>query len=421
MKKIQSFLLFAFFASLPLERIPSFELAGFTIKFSYILSVLLLLIIIFQKVFFINRKLVFSDLLLILFWLVSFISSIINSPNLHRSLVILALWLMMILLYLNIPKLIKDNTEKIIKVILISAFCVSLFGIYQFVGDSLGLSSQFTGLRLQYTNIVLGFPRIQSVALEPLYFANFLMVPFFIAVSLFCRKKTIGYYLLINLFLVNIILTISRGAYIALTISLFFWLIYLLLIRRDWIRTIQLLSAIILSVIISIGLVSGLNGNSASQSFANHSSEVATPNQDSSAIDRIGTYKIAYNLFKNKPFLGNGVGSFGLLANNSKDRSQSSEYGIVNNEYLEILSENGSVGLILFFAFLIMLLLEISKKFVISNELEKQLILALTCGVLAIFIQYNFFSTLYIIYIWAFLALLKSFTLNRETANISKQ
>ena len=43
-----------------------------------------------------------------------------------------------------------------------------------------------------------------------------------------------------------------------------------------------------------------------------------------------------------------------------------------------------------------------------QNDQEKLNAVLLLLGIVAVFIQYNFFSTLYIIYVWVFLAFLKA-------------
>ena len=102
------------------------------------------------------------------------------------------------------------------------------------------------------------------------------------------------------------------------------------------------------------------------------------------------------------PIFGTGTGSFGVLTKDAEDKIG---YGTVNNEYLEILSENGLVGLALFLSFLIAYALEYKKRLADTDSKTKLMYAGLIIGILAIFLQYNFFSTLYIIYIWVFLAL----------------
>lgn len=418
-KKIINGLALLVFFTLPFERIPTVEFSGFTIKISYVFALILCLVFVANKPlsFFAKNKFYTSDYFLVLFFISSLIS-LTFSPDLQRSLVIILLWLFVFLLYLVFSRCLLDSKlrEKLFSAILFSSCLVCIFGLFQFVGDSLNLPVSVTGLRLQYTKIVLGFPRIQSVALEPLYFANFLLVPFFISLVRYVRNRELfkGYFLLSILILVSIILTISRGAYIALIVSLILFFLYLILNRKKENYQNKLFGIVIIltvSIVLSLGMIYRLNGKSSGENFLEHSI-VENAQEDGSANDRLTTYKIAYDLFKSQPVFGNAPGGFGVLTKKSDESVKEKGYGTVNNEYLEILAENGLIGLILFLLFLGFYFVEIWPNFKSRNESNKLMIVGLFSGIVGIFIQYNFFSTLYIIYIWAFLALLKSLSAN---------
>ena len=408
-----NFLVLSLFFFLPFERIPTFELAGFTVKISYLFGLLVLVLLFTRNSLLQTINESWSSRFLTFFWSLSFVSSLFFSPNLKRSLIFLGLWLFVFLLYLLLPKyLTKPGArDQIYSIIILSSCLVCLFGLYQFIGDSLGLSQSLTGLRIQYTKIVMGFPRIQSVALEPLYFANFLIVPFFLSLWRYIKSKSFfGLYFWTSfLILTNVILTISRGAFIAVSLSLILLLFYLFLnrVQGQYLKKVfAILTVLLLSLAISFLLITKLNGRQAASNFADHS-VVENVQADGSAYDRIGTYKIALNQFREKPFLGNGVGSFGVLSRDTTPAGNPG-LGVVNNEYLEILSETGIIGLGLFLLFLIYFLKEGWRGYREANPAKKLIITILFLSLFAIFIQYNFFSTLYIIYIWAFLALFKS-------------
>lgn len=421
--KLTSFLILAFFFTLPFERIPTIDVAGFTLKISYVLAVTLLATFLFCRPvqYFKKNPLTFSDWLLILFWLMAIVSFPWSDFK-TRGMVILLLWAFVFLTYFVLSRMITQKNRVGIEntILLVTAF-VCIFGIFQFIGDSLNLSQHFTGLRLAYTKSILGFPRIQSIALEPLYFANFLMVPFFLSIKRYIqdKKSSLKYWLLSVLILVNIVLTVSRGAYIAVAITLAILIIYLIYKYRqkEYLKKILGVTFIVIvSITFSVSLVYSLNGKKAASGLVSHSA-VAGGNisADGSALDRIGGYKIALNLFKSRPIFGIGTSYFGIKTTDSTQVSKAG-YGVVNNEYLEILTENGIVGLMLFMAFLILLFFESYKaiKKTLSGTLKLD-ILILFLGIFAILIQYNFFSTLYIIYIWTFLALLKNYTFSGQS------
>jgi hypothetical protein len=139
------FLLLVFL--LPFERIPTLTLSDYTLKLSY-LAGLGFLLFAFSKLKTWLRKypLLPSDKALVLFWVLSLFSLAVT-PNLKRSLVITVVWAFMFAIYLVASRLIVATRMRVQveQVIMWSALAVSLFGLYQFVGDSLGLSAHLTG------------------------------------------------------------------------------------------------------------------------------------------------------------------------------------------------------------------------------------------------------------------------------------
>jgi O-antigen ligase len=267
---------------------------------------------------------------------------------------------------------------------------------------------------LPYTNIVLGYPRVQSVALEPLFFANFLLIPIFLTAGKYLKSEKIfeKYWLILALFLTAFVLTVSRGAYLALGISGVIFIMFLLA-HKHFKKVLGIISALIIAIAISFCGIKYLNGNLAGEYALNHSvSYLQDTESDSSALDRIRTFRLAWDYFKERPALGNGLGSFGFIV----PMLGADKYQTVNNIYLEILTETGVIGALLFALFIIYYVLTsiaaIRKNKKGINRLSSY---GLLLGILAIFIQYNFFSTLYIIYVWAFMALLRREAVGEET------
>jgi len=295
-----------------------------------------------------------------------------------------------------------------------------MFGIFQFVGDYFGLASSVTGLRERYTKEVLGFTRIQSVALEPLYFACYLLVPIFIAIKKYINKWSEEgnflnrifnkYFWVLLLFLTTFILTSSRGAYIGLFVSSLILISYYFfnVNKRNFKLTFypvgSLLVIFLLSVLCSFVFITSTTksaSNFAAHVIANDSSNTVSVN------GRLEGYKTAIEKFKSSPIIGVGVGTSGLLNTPVIDHNEILTYGSLNNLYLEILAECGLLGFAAFLIFLLFYFIEFLQRIRELETSRRFAVMALFCGLLAIFIQYNFFSTLYIIYIWAFLALLR--------------
>jgi len=370
-------ILVALFFFLPFERIPTVEVFDFTVKISYLFGAALIL----STIFFKNvrpRKFEKSDIFLTLFLIYGFIS-IFWACDLTRALVIWSLWFFVALIY------------KIIS---------------QFIADSIGLSQSLTGLRYQYTKAILGFPRIQSVALEPLYFSNFLLVPLYLTLKRYFDQKKFfsSYFWLTFLIMINIFLGVARSAYLALVITLIL-LIFYLITKNEWQKIYKILLSIILSFIFSIILLFTFNGLEATKTYFDHIT-VGDTGTEVSTVGRMEIYKSATEVFLENP-LGIGISSWGVEHQSLVDYSNIKSYGNINNQYLEILVEVGVIGFLFYLLFIVFYLREIFAN-IEKKSTDKLLVIMIGLGILAIITQYNFFSTLYIIYIWAFLGLLKN-------------
>ncbi|GAH66490.1 unnamed protein product, partial [marine sediment metagenome] len=218
-------LLMTFF--LPFERIGSIDVAGITIRPSQVIAIITIFAFLIGGIF--RKKLNFAPNPI--FWpLAGFVLvnalAIFNAPNIERSGMVLAFIIFTCFVAILLPNLIKDKVQlkKVLNALMLTYLLVTIFGIYQFLGDIVGLPPELTGLRDLYTKEVLGFPRVQSTALEPLYFANFLLLPFCLILSVFLTKsvKVKSWFLagLVMLGGLNLVLTVSRGAYIAFAASL---------------------------------------------------------------------------------------------------------------------------------------------------------------------------------------------------------
>lgn len=408
-----------FFFFLPFERIPTLEIFGFTLKISYILGLAILVLFLFSnpRKYLNKTSISVSDWFLIVFFVLSTISTLIYSVQ-SRSIIILLIWGFVFLLYLTLTKVIRDReTIKTIEnSILIATVAICFFGLFQFIADSLGFSQAVTGLRYEYTKTIMAFPRVQSVSLEPLYFANFLLFPLFIAIKryLFAEGRFGGYFWLISLILALITLTISRGAFLAATICLLILSAYLVVQKQKALRQKagMIMLSLAIAVLFAFGLIYLFNGPKALDMFFGHT-VVENVEEDGSSYNRILTYQQSFSIFSESILLGKGVGSFGILTTPFEDIAKKG-YATVNNEYLEILSETGILGFAIFLFFIFYYFKEIYDASRQANRETRAGLFVLALAALAVLIQYNFFSTLYIIYIWAFLAYAKAETYQLE-------
>jgi len=127
-----------------------------------------------------------------------------------------------------------------------------------------------------------------------------------------------------------------------------------------------------------------------------------------SVVSRKDASELAIEWWRVYPWRGVGLGGYGKLELEDKFQLQAEDYQpIVNNQYLETLVETGILGIaffILFFGFV--LVRSVQAWFVANNDFDRATLAGLTLGVIAILAQYATFSTIYIVYVWVFVALL---------------
>lgn len=412
------------FSSLFFERLPTLEASGFSLKISLIAGVGLIIAWLINYLrnhnsdLRNNLKSRISNLkpvyfFLIAFWLLNLISLLIN-PLAFRQFAIFLLISFNIILFFIIS-LLEFKQElwlKISKTLIIGATLVSIFALWQFAGDLAGVFYKWTFLREHYTKIVFGFPRIHGTFLEPMLFANFLLIPIFISYSLWLKKQiSTKFFIPTEFFLMmTMVLTLSRSSWLAFLVA---GLAIFILAFKDVIKwkTLLISALVFLSAAgVALGLVRIGGSQNAFSNFVLHSAEVvlAPSKQSTSTAERLGTYNAALKAFYEKPIFGVGPGGFGKYyfeKNNGNDPNQGTQ--TVNNEYLEILAENGALGTIAIAIFWLSLLIYGIKKYIqVADGFKKSITLGLIAATIAILVQYNFFSSLYVIYIWILWAML---------------
>ena len=299
----------------------------------------------------------------------------------------------------------KAALQQLIRYVLIGAGIALVYGAYQYLGDFVGLPTTITGITTTYTKAVLGFPRLQSFMTEPLFFASYLFLPLGIVSALWINQIGNwhrGRILLFILIMVGaILLTVSRGALIAagpfaLTLALLHYR--------------QALTARVIGISLALFVLVGGAGlgylvatkNPAVEAFVAHAglAELRT-GEGESLFGRLEAFNRAIDAWQTSPVIGIGPGNFGLYVKGYPDPATLPSFDVVNNQYLEVLAETGIVGLIIYL--LLLGTLAVRQLAALRTTQDPWLIAVLT-GTLAAFVallvQENFFSTLYIVYVW---------------------
>jgi len=427
--------LVAFF--LPFERLGSFEAGSMTIRISQIFALITLLVYIITSLALKKNNYIKNPLIIFVFLFTGVsILSLVNAQNMSRSLTILGFNFFVMLVALIIPSLInsKELFKKMVWVILLSSLVVAIYGLFQFVGDMIGIPKEITGLRNIYTSEVFGFPRIQGTSSEPLYFANFLLIPIGICLALILARKKgdikdnifvvtdekkkltkmqkiiseLGgstiLFIILGLVTLNLVLTVSRGAYLGFAGMLVLFALFYFKSFFSPKRIILISTIAIIAIVSTIYLLKFTRKDVNIKNFT----EQATEFEEGASIEeRYSTYKQAWFIIQRNFLLGVGVGGFGPEVAQGPMSVPKNGWAIVNNEYLEIWAENGIFGLLIFLAMILFVFFRTIKVWVKSNDfILKTLVVGMTVAFFGILIQYMTFSSLYIIHIWFLIGLI---------------
>lgn len=414
--------LIAVAALLPFERLGSFDVAGFTVRPSQIALAIAWLLFL-RKFFSPLRKSVHDGvewrrpaLLALAGFFAAAGLSLLDAENLDRSLVVLGFTLFTASLTFLMPNVLRREGDllRVRQAVLISAAVVAAFGLWQFIGDMLGAPAWLTGLKSTYTRDILGFTRVQSTAAEPLYFANYLLLPISLAAAWLLRHPggRIGKFLtgLLGLMIINVFLTSSRGGWLGLGVTA---IVLLWLERRRLMQWKPLASALgVGALAVALGVL--LLGRffsptqaTVTETFFRH----VTTLTDGAAFDeRAQTITAAFDAWKRHPWIGVGFGGYGPSVAAFAFEAPSSGWPIANNLTLELLAETGILGLAAFIIFLFFLFRGALKQKQGSDPggsdptgVIRTACIAALAGMLA---QYQTFSTLYIMHVWFTIGLL---------------
>jgi O-antigen ligase len=404
---------------LPFERIPSIDAFSVTIRASQLVALALVLASIGPLIEFYKARPRLPRLLLPAF-LLSYAISATMSSDLKRATMVFVFTVFVALVASAIAATFTDSQlPRIEKYLYASTVIVLIVGFYQYFGDVFGLNTALTGLRDIYTKEVFGFPRIQSTALEPLYYGSFLLIPYCLLLAKrFIRPKTVTPYhtLLFVLIVSQLLLTVSRGAIYSAIVVTTVLLGYVVIARKS-----NLLAVLKSIGLLAVGVIIGLTLTWLPTFFVSNAKETGGQKTEklidqaanfNSQDDRVRNRMIAIHAFKQEPLLGVGPGGFSAYAIEVFPKYGPAAPVIVNNEPLELLAEAGIIGFILFTIFAGWNWLLVATGYIKDKFKNQQSIYwapALLVYCIALAIQYQTFSTLYVMHVWVVIGLLMAF------------
>jgi O-antigen ligase len=396
---------------LPLERIGAYESSIGTIRMSQILGLIVLLSWMVRIRIRRNPPRMGSVLFpLGAFCLVAALGVLV-APNPSRSIAVLILVFFTCFIGYAVAHLVntQQRLNRALLVVCASATLACLFGLFQFIGDTIGLPASLTGLRDLYSKDVLGFPRIQSTALEPLYFANYLLLPLGVLYAfLLSKKPPISRWLILLVFALtaaNLVLTISRGGYLGFAALL---CVMSIIAFKDVFRPLTIIPILIGAALVGTVVVRAIgSGGAPGMNWELFTGHVRNVFFGASYQERMETYDQAMRAFTSSPLIGIGPGSFGPMVASVALVMPKDGWKIVNNESIEILVENGLLGFAAITAFVVVLLVRSLKAFRKDRGSTAWYAhLGLFGASVGMLVQYQTFSTLYIMHVWVTIGLL---------------
>ncbi len=263
------------------------------------------------------------------------------------------------------------------------------FGYFQYFGDLAGVSNHITGLIEQYSSHgSYFFPRVHSFAHEPLYLANFLLVPIALLVWRVLIEKQFTWWrpALLIAMLGLFVSTNSRGAIVGLLLAL---VVCLAIARPARQKTLSLLGFITAGLVLAIsmvGLAGTINRHDTVTSFIHHAVET----KDKSFTNRSDTWSLAINAVAPNPVVGLGPSNSRHYIAGQTDYNQPvTKLPVFNNSYLTLFAEQGIGGVIAFIPMALIFAAGLARQFKRSANTQSFPYLLAT---LAILVQANTFE-----------------------------
>ncbi|MBI2252053.1 MAG: O-antigen ligase family protein [Armatimonadetes bacterium] len=378
-------------------------------------------------IFELNKKIIFSMLIIFLFilWFFSFIFGKIPFKSVNSPLILPLILYFLLILFSNFQSIVPAiSFEEFLKVFFLFIFYFLTLQLFneEYLEEVLfslilgaGLISLYAIFQAKGLDFIVWMPR--NLALRPIgtlgnpiFLGEFLSAVLPFNLSLFLlnknnRKKAYLYLFCLILQVAALFLTSCRGAFLAFIFSLFFYIFLIFKLNFDYIKKI----AWIILIFITLGLINNFISPK-NLNIKNRFEKIFTKN-DHDVEARLYLWDSAFKIMLEAPVLGKGLGtlSYSYLKYRNNEpiflRSKISIPEKVHNEFLETASSSGIFCLLILFYILTVFFKENLKKFKTASLLENKIIQAsFFSSALSFWINSLFnFQTLSTEIIWYFL------------------
>lgn len=372
--------LLAFF--LPMDRVPTATVMGINLKISSFLGLVLITLAAFQLLrktksrvkTELRKYTLFLPAVAWLLWLVFGIVWVKDGRLFLDSLLPQAF---LVLLAQAVAVTYKPAFLRPIMVsLVVGSVLAVMFGLFQFVGNFIGLPNAVTLIRPEYSWQGFGFPRLHSFSLEPLYFAGYLLLPLACVSAWFVQRGSLNKQSLQPIAYILgvasiITLTLSRGGIIG-ALVVFVGVAILLRRRLKQLLSWQMVAGVFVGFVVSLALVAATislfsrqgndpdltYGSRGVSTFVSHiantrfSANRDNQLKDDSIAQRDTARSQGVHVMISSPLLfirGVGYGQYEVYAS---EQFGTGYKGEVNNMVIEQIVQGGVIGFLLLVAFL---------------------------------------------------------------------
>ncbi len=324
--------------------------------------------------------------------------SLIWSINIYNSILTFPLFLAGPIIFFIIINSVREqkNIDKLLLIILNIGLCTSIYGILQYFG-------------IDFRVWMRDIDRLKMIGFfgNVNYFAEYLIFLLSLSIGLILSKnKPYNKFFLFLAMLsmgLTLLFTFTRGSYLAMTVAIpMMLLLYVKSVGNEQTkkRYKKTILCFILLAIIALAVIyipSPLNRQDTILGKLRSRVTIESLTSGESALRRIATWKFTQMMIEDYPILGSGLGTYAyhtlkyqaefFAIGNNRDIYPHGKAVQAHNEYLQLWSELGIVGLLLFLWIIIAYYRNVFINIRKINEKQQAIIIALTGGVTAVLID----------------------------------
>ncbi len=303
---------------------------------------------------------------------------------------------------------------KQIHLLAISALLVSVYGILQH------FHLDFIVRPIEKA----GWTRSYAFFDNPNFFGSYLVLMFFLVLSLFFNAKSklssLSYILIVGTIFAAALYTQTRSAWLAIFLCFILYCAFLVVKRKEMLKKGVVLLTTLIMIIITIQLTENANYISRADSIIKDATEMFTENDGNAGSGRWFIWKNALPLVNEYFWIGSGPDTFGLVFPHDekeieKHFNRSNLYfDKAHNEYLQIAITMGVPALLVYLALLGLIVYSSVKALFRFRGKQQLIMLGLLLAIVGYMIQAFFNISVISVapYFWIFLGLAYRYSLS---------